>query len=100
MSITEYRGETREERRMAAEAVVAKYPDLSADELNVLKRWFDKDASAHDVALMSMNRDIQPQYAAFRKDHYDRITLRDTLFLVVFWAGIFGAFAVVGLLSM
>lgn len=95
-----YRGNTREERRMAAETAVAQYPDLSPEELSSLKRWFDKEASAHDIALMSMNRDIQPQYTAFRRTHYDRITARDTLFLVAFWAVIFGVIAGIGFLSM
>ncbi|UVI38341.1 hypothetical protein [Qipengyuania spongiae] len=48
------------------------YPVVNEEDLDYLKRWFRKDASAFEVASMASK---QPTgYASFRADHIDRLT--------------------------
>lgn len=61
----------------AVEAMLARYPDLTAPEIDDLKRWFRKEASAFDVASMAGKEAIATGYRAFRDDHIDRFTPRD-----------------------
>ena len=58
-------------------AIIARYPDLTDTELQRVLRWFRKEASAMDVAMLSCEEDIALQYRQFRSDHVDRFGLRD-----------------------
>ena len=63
--------------RLHVERVLARYPEIDGEELAALKKWFRKDATAHDVALVASNEAIHTQYLRFRKEHVDRFSPRD-----------------------
>lgn len=63
--------------RAHVERTLARYPDIDAAELGALKKWFRKDATAHDVALVASNEGIHAQYKRFRAEHVDRFSPRD-----------------------
>ena len=72
------------------ESTLARYPDVTADELTHLVGWF-KVASALDVGLMASNEVLHDAYVAFRKEHLDRFTwgdlVRAVLFILFFGGG-------------
>ena len=73
-------GAKRRERGLAPiESVLARYPDVTATELGLLKSWFKRQASALEVGMLASNEGIAEQYALFRKDHLDRIGTRDAI---------------------
>lgn len=90
-------GATSAERRAHIETVLAHYPDVSQDELQVLIRWFKHEASALDAGVVSSNPDIQRQYAQFRDEHLDKLKARDFAVIAGVIAAIGGllAYAVV-----
>lgn len=67
-------------------ALLARYPDLSSTEVADLKRWFRKEASALDVALLATETELAGQYRQFRRDHIDRFELRDLVNAAIFAA--------------
>lgn len=71
-------------------AILAQYPDLTDAELQRVLRWFRKEASAMDVAMLSCEEGIAPQYRQFRSDHIDRFGLRDLRSAAVFLGVIAG----------
>ena len=75
-----------EHERARVEEVLAKYPDIDSAEIERLLRWFNKDASAHDVAMVASNENIRKGYAQFRREHVDRFTPRDIALAVIFAA--------------
>ncbi|MFW2448835.1 MAG: hypothetical protein ACN4E6_16055 [Qipengyuania pacifica] len=89
MNIELERGAVRDEKRASAKALLARYPDLPNDQGDDLLRWFRKDASALDVALISMDDEISHQYKMLKRDELDRFTVRDFIFMLAFWATIF-----------
>ena len=80
------------------EALLARYPDISAAELDELVAWFEREASAHDVAMISSDRRIHPGYRRFRDEHIDPLTLRDLHKALVFLSVV--AAAVLGVIWM
>jgi hypothetical protein len=73
-------GARRHENGLAPiESVLARYPEITAGELGLLKSWFMRQASALEVGMLASNERIAAQYAQFRKDHLDRIDTRDVL---------------------
>ena len=81
-------------RRAHIEALLASYPNVTDDELDTLKIWFKREASAFDVAMLASNAEIKSGYAQFRADHLDKITGRDILF------GLVAALAVAGVVAL
>ncbi|GGY94606.1 hypothetical protein ACFSTD_15970 [Novosphingobium colocasiae] len=63
--------------RDAIAALLARYPAIDQEELQFLRRWFLKTASAQEVGLLASEASIQPQYRAFRAEHIDRLNARD-----------------------
>lgn len=87
-----------EERERIA-ALLARYPNLSRDELEEIRNWFDRVASALDIGLLSSQPEITTQYRAYRADHFDRFTMKDfvkagTLITLILGAIVLTAFAV------
>lgn len=79
--------------RAHIERMLARYPEIDAGELATLKKWFSKDATAHDVALVASNESIHAQYKRFRQEHVDRFSPRDivtALILLAVAALVFG----------
>ena len=68
------------------ERLLARYPALSEDELAELLHWFEREASALDVALVASNRQIGRGYDLFKAEHIDRFRFRDVIHAVVFLA--------------
>lgn len=81
--------------RMAhIEALLASYPDVTGDELEILKNWFNREASAFDVATLASKSEIRSGYTQFRADHIDKFGTRDIVL------GIIGVLAVCALIAL
>ena len=68
MNIELERGAVRDERRASARALLARYPDLPNEQRDDLLRWFRKEASALDVALISMDQELSHQYGLLKRE--------------------------------
>ena len=66
-------------QRAQIEAALADYPHLSEERLAAVIRWYRRDASAFDVAMLASNEAIAEPYRRFRADHIDRLTGRDVM---------------------
>lgn len=78
-----------------AEALLARYPNLTADELSDLEHWFRREASAFDIASLASQESLTEPYQAFRAEHVDRFRLKDAIILL---AGIgFVSAAIIGM---
>lgn len=67
------------DRRAQIERTLADYPNLSGERLDDLIAWFDKEATALDVATIASNPAIVEPYRRFRADHVDPMTGKDIL---------------------
>lgn len=61
------------DRRAAAEALLARYPDLSEDEIADLCHWFRKEAGALETGMIASDDRLRQPYEQFRSDHLDRL---------------------------
>ncbi|TCJ38321.1 hypothetical protein [Parafrankia sp. BMG5.11] len=59
------------------ESLIARYPDTTEAEVEDLKRWFTREASAFDVASLASKESIHARYAAFRAEHIDGFRAKD-----------------------
>jgi len=64
------RGST-EQERIRTEALLARYPHVSSVELEELRHWFHRRATAADVARLACNERLYQPYRAFRRLHVD-----------------------------
>ncbi len=71
-------------RRSDIERKLAHYPNVDQESVDDMVRWFRKEASSLDVALLATNQDIAEAYRRFRADHIDGITLGDVLKGILF----------------
>ena len=69
------RGEHQDRARV--ERLLAHYPALSERELAEVTHWFEREASALDVALVASNEEIREGYRRFRAEQVDPLTLAD-----------------------
>lgn len=67
------------ERRAQIERALADYPNLSGERLAETIRWFRKEATALDVAMVASEPAIAEPYRQFRADHLDGLTGNDYL---------------------
>ena len=69
------------------EKALAEYPHISSERIDDLLRWFSKEASALDVALLASDDRLAEPSRKFREDHLDPIRgwdiFRGILFLAV-----------------
>lgn len=72
--------------RVQAGVLLARYPDLSEREFDVLDHWFRRVASPLDVGLLASDPAIAEQYLAYRKAHHDRFTGKDIAMAALFVA--------------
>lgn len=66
------------------EALLIRYPEISAAELEFLTRWFRKEASSFEVASLASKEAAAPGYARFRQEHIDRFSGADMIKAVGF----------------
>lgn len=59
------------------ESLITRYPDTTEAEVQDLKKWFTKEASAFEVASLASKESIHASYAAFRADHIDAFNAKD-----------------------
>lgn len=83
----------RDARRNEMASLLPRYPDLDSDELVELLRWFNKDASALDVGLISGEPHLKAAYAAIKKDHLDRVNGANLFWMIMLVGGGFIAMA-------
>lgn len=81
------------------EAILTCYPDVTESETALLKLWFDKEASAFDVASLASKEACQVGYGLFRAEHLDRFTIRDWIALAAAIAVLLGGILACGLLA-
>ena len=81
------------EKRTYAETLIGAYPDISNEELELIVRWYRKEASALDIGLLAQNERIREGYERFRADHIDKFKPRDigtALVLLIVTLGVMG----------
>jgi hypothetical protein len=78
-----------DDARTRIEQLLARYPAISERELAALLRWFEREASALDVAVVASNERISSGYGRFKAEHIDRFDIWDMARAVLFLA-IFG----------
>src|SRR5687768_197342 len=61
------------------EGLLAQYPEIEPGQLEDLKRWFKKEASAFEVARLASNESTRASYTAFRSEHVDPFKPKDYL---------------------
>lgn len=66
-----------DERRMDVAARLALYPNLPEGEIEDLRHWFHKEATALETAMLASDEQLREPYQRFRKDHLDRLSPRD-----------------------
>jgi hypothetical protein len=64
-----------------AEALLARYPGLTEEELLDLTHWFRKEASAFDVASLASKESVAEPYRLFRAEHVDRFRVKEAIIL-------------------
>jgi hypothetical protein len=72
--------------RAEATVLLARYPDLSEREFDLLHHWFKRVAGPLDVGLLASDPAIAEQYLAYRKAHHDRFTAKDIAMAALFVA--------------
>lgn len=70
-------GASSADERVRISALLTRYPELPAAELDRIHRWFHKGATALDLGLLASDPDVSERYRAYRADHYDRIKPAD-----------------------
>lgn len=73
---SETAGATDAERKRVT-ALLSRYPNLSASELEDVHHWFKRVATALDMGLLASDPEVAPQYRAYRSEHIDRFELKD-----------------------
>lgn len=91
-------GETSPERRLRMECLMVRYPDLEPSELAELTRWYRREASAMDVALLASSDVAGAGFARFARDHIAPFNWREKIVATALSAGVLGliGFAFVG----
>jgi len=84
-----------DERRAQAEALLARYPDLSQSEIDDLRHWFGKEATALETAMLAGDERLGAPYQQFRKDHLDRLSALEKGIVVVI-----GVLLIAGLMAL
>jgi dsRNA-specific ribonuclease len=86
--------------RMAhIEALLASYPDVTEGELATLKNWFNREASALDVATLASKDELRSGYTRFRADYIDKFTAKDIVFALVAALAVGGVVVLVGYMT-
>lgn len=81
------------------EALLKSYPDLTDEELEELKRWHKKEASAFDVANMASKDATKEGYTRFRAEHIDPFNWSDLVIAMLAIAGILAAITAIAYLA-
>lgn len=84
-----------DERRVDVATKLARYPNLPDNEVEDLRHWFHKEATALETAMLASDEQLREPYQQFRNDHLDRLSPRDK---AIAWAG--GALVLAGIAAM
>lgn len=85
------------EERARMAALLARYPNLTENELAEIHNWFDRVASALDIGLLSSQPEIAEQYRAYRAEHIDRFTKKDLAKAGLFVVSVLGVVVLIAL---
>lgn len=80
-------------RRAHAEALLARYPSVSADELTDLLHWFRKEATALEIGLIASDPALADPYRQFSARHIDKLTAVDAIRALIFAAALLAVLA-------
>jgi hypothetical protein len=83
--------------RARAEAILLRYPELEPGELAELLRWYRREASAMDVALIASDERLRRRLERFQADHLKAFNWKEKLVTAALGSGIV-AMLLVGLL--
>jgi hypothetical protein len=86
------------DRRAHIERTLAAYPHIDEQQLAALITWFDKEATAFDVAQLASNAAIAEPYRRLRAEHIDRLRGRDIVNGLLFAAATVGGIALLVLI--
>jgi hypothetical protein len=62
---------------------LSRYPEINHEELSWLLRWFRKEASAMDVAMLASDPTLAGPYKRFKAEHLDRLSTTE-----LFWGAV------------
>jgi hypothetical protein len=83
MTTETIRADTPDQRRLHIEHLLARYPDLSGEELADLLTWVRTEASALDTGMLASDETLGAYYRRFRNDHLDTLGLAERIAVVV-----------------
>ena len=81
------------QRRAFIEGLLTRYPVVDSNELNDLKSWFRKEATARDVGMIASDPSLAVPYRQFADDHIDPLKPIDLLYAVMAVAAVAALFA-------
>lgn len=82
------------ERMAEVEALLARYPNVTEGQIESLKKWFNREASALEVATLASRSEIRRGYVQFRGDHVDKFKAKEIAI------GILAALLVAGIIAL
>ena len=88
------------QRRAFIESLLRRYPIVESNELNEMKRWFHKEATALEVGLIASDPSLARTYRQFADEHIDPLTPIDLLYATMAVAAVVLIFAAVLIFAM
>ena len=77
--MTQNNAERSAQRRAFVEDLLVRYPVIESNELEDLKRWFGKEATALEVGLIASDPSLARAYRRFADEHIDPLSKIDLL---------------------
>lgn len=72
-------------RRRQVTRILARYPDIPEDDLQLLLQYFRREASALDRGTIASMDELRPQYVRFCQDHrLDQLRFTETALVIAF----------------
>ena len=87
-------------RRAFIEGLLTRYPLIDSSELDDLKRWFGKEATALEVGLIASDPSLARPYRRFADEHIDPLTTIDLLYAAMAVAAVVLVFAAILIFAM
>jgi len=80
------------------EALLKSYPHISDGQVDDLKTWWEKEASAFDIASLASKDYLKEGYSRFRAEHIDCFKPKDVIVGILGLLGIVAVIAAIGFL--
>jgi hypothetical protein len=81
------------------ELLLSAYPNLSDSQVQELKTWWNKEASAIDIANLASKESLQERYKSFRAEHIDPCGWKDVILGILVVSVALALLAVIAILA-